>query len=285
LIRAVLRLIVCLAALAAVALAVLPGANAQPIPLPPLPPPPVIPPIAVPDALKPVAAIAGPATAPECGIVGLIPGLLGEEAGSLPFDPKPFEPYLAPLLIACAAIPQPTVTHTCALDKAVGTQIRAVENKVLSLLGILPLPAPEGIAVDTLGAADAATGGAVPSDVVASLATALSCTSTAAVASGGKAAPVGKVPAVSLPKTETHTIITPTVEALQPVKIPAVVPAVAPAAQPKFLVINTPGQTKIVALLQHWHPVFTVLLVVALVLIGLWAWRAERRDAHKWADR
>lgn len=280
------RLLLIPAAVAALGLATLSGAAAGPTL--PIPPPPTLPPVAVPAPLQPLVGVAGPAAAPVCGLVGLLPGLLGQEAASLPVDPRPFVPYLAPLLIACGSIPVPTATHTCALDKVFGKDIRTAENKVLSLLGVLPLPAPEGIAIDTLNTFDAASGNAVPSDVVAVLATNLGCTSTASAAPSDAKAPIAKAPAPVAPPDAARPVET---LSFAPVTAPAVIhPVIAPPAQlagpgaPRTVITRHAG-TEVVAVAQRWHPVVTTLLALALLLIGGWAWRSERRDAHRWKTR
>lgn len=248
---------------------------AQTVPLP-LPTPPTLPPVAVPDPLRPAVAIAGPALAAPCGLVGLVPGLLGSQQASIPFEIGPLLPYLGPLVLACGLVPGPSTTHTCAVDAQVIAQVAALENQVFALLNVVPIPAPEGITIDTLLAANAAAGNPVPLPVIIQVADALSCTS------GGDGAAPGGRPVADEPPAPAPALTAPQIEALAPVVYAAAVTrsagagVVAPEIRSAVRPVAAPVR------LQHWRPLITVLLALALAsLVGV-AWRSERRDATRW---
>ena len=262
---------------AAMTWAVLP-AHAQQVPVP-LPPPPAIPPVTIPPALQQAAGIASPTASPVCGLVTLLPGLIGQEAGSLPFDARPLVPYLAPLLVACGAIPPASDLHSCAVDAQLTAQVTATENRVFALLNVLPVPQPEGIVVDTLLAADAAAGGAIPPDALKQLSDALGCKLVAGPGATGTAAPVVEAP---VPPAAKPAVVPPVIDTAPGAAFSG---AIAQAATPTRAAPEIRTAIKPVVApvkLQHWRPLITTLLVLFLLALFALAWRAERRDARRW---
>jgi hypothetical protein len=272
------RTVVCVLA-AASALMALP-AHAQQVPLP-LPPPPAIPPVTVPPALQQVAGIASPTASPVCGLVTLLPGLIGQEAGTLPFDARPLVPYLAPILVACGAIPPASDLHSCAVDAQLTAQVAAAENRVFALLNVLPVPQPEGIVIDTLLAADAAAGGAIPPDALQQLSDALGCKPIAGAGATGTGAPVVEAP---VPPVATPAVAAPLVDAGPAAAFTGAIAQAASPARPAPEIRAAIKPVVAPVKLQHWRPLITTLVVLFLIALFALAWRAERRDARRWTS-